>query len=179
MITRRKGGWVHVEEGKGGIDGGGRRLDFRCWAHSTIQRWHIIELCTWNLYDFINQCCLNRFNKNLKKERKRPLFLLVFLPYFFLLKILFFIFRERGKEGEREGEKRCERETLISCLPHAPWPGTEPATQACVLTGSCTADPLLFGKMPNQLSHWSGLFHTFCFMYSRTLFLGAYKFRLV
>ena len=32
-----------------------------------------------------------------------------------------FIFRERGREGEREEEKhRCARDTLISCLSHAP-----------------------------------------------------------
>ena len=36
------------------------------------------------------------------------------------LKFLLY-FREEGREGEREGVKhQCERETLISCLPHAP-----------------------------------------------------------
>ena len=34
-------------------------------------------------------------------------------------------FRERGKEGEREGEKhQRERETSISCLSHTPGPET-------------------------------------------------------
>ena len=28
VITRRKGRWGEVEEGKGGINGDGRRLDF-------------------------------------------------------------------------------------------------------------------------------------------------------
>ena len=40
-----------------------------------------------------------------------------------------FSFRERGREGEREGEKhRCARDTSISCLSHAPdWdPGPQP-----------------------------------------------------
>ena len=40
-----------------------------------------------------------------------------------------YLFRERGREGEREGEKHpCERETSISCLSHTPnWgPGLQP-----------------------------------------------------
>ena len=41
-----------------------------------------------------------------------------------------FIFRERGREEEREGG----RETSISCLPQASGPGIEPVTQACALT---------------------------------------------
>ena len=39
------------------------------------------------------------------------------------------IFRERGKKGERQGEKQqCERETSIWCLSLAPnlGPGPEP-----------------------------------------------------
>ena len=36
--------------------------------------------------------------------------------------------RERGRNGEREGEKyQCEKETLIGSLLHMPLPGTEPA----------------------------------------------------
>ena len=35
-----------------------------------------------------------------------------------------FIFRERGREGEREGEKhRCVRETLIGYFSHIPKQG--------------------------------------------------------
>ena len=46
-----------------------------------------------------------------------------------------YLFLEKGSEGEREGEKhQCDRETLISCLSYEPQLGTEPATQACVLT---------------------------------------------
>ena len=45
-------------------------------------------------------------------------------------------FRERGRKGEREGEKhQCERETLIDCLLYAPLLGSESATQACALMG--------------------------------------------
>ena len=39
----------------------------------------------------------------------------------FFLKIYLFTFRERGREGEREGEKQqCARDTLMGCLLHAP-----------------------------------------------------------
>ena len=65
-----------------------------------------------------------------------------------------YLFRERGREGEREGEKhRCERETYIGCLSYAPQPGTKPATQACALIENQTSDLSLCGTMPNQLSH--------------------------
>ena len=50
--------------------------------------------------------------------------------YFFsvFLKILFiFSFRERGREGEREGDShRCVRDRLIGCLSHAPSCGPGP-----------------------------------------------------
>ena len=63
-------------------------------------------------------------------------------------------FKERRREGEREGEKhQCERETPIGCLSFALQPGTEPVTQACALTGNRTPDPLVHGTR----SHWSGL----------------------
>ena len=48
---------------------------------------------------------------------------LVQLPgYFILFRLRFlFIFRERRREGEREGEKhRCARRTFIGCLSHIP-----------------------------------------------------------
>ena len=47
----------------------------------------------------------------------------------FLLDFTYLLFRERGREGEKEGEKQqCVRDTLISCLSHAPkWgPGAQP-----------------------------------------------------
>ena len=60
---------------------------------------------------------------------------------FYFLRIYLFSFRERGREGEREGEKhRCVRDTWISCLSHnpnwgpgpqprhVPWLGIEPVT---------------------------------------------------
>ena len=38
------------------------------WTHNTLHRWCIIELYTWNLYNFINQCHPNKFNKNKKNK---------------------------------------------------------------------------------------------------------------
>ena len=68
-----------------------------------------------------------------------------------LFKILFilFIFRERGKVGERE------RETSISCLSHAPQPGAWPETQACALTENGISDFLVGGTVPKALNHTS------------------------
>ena len=64
-----------------------------------------------------------------------------FSLHFIYLKSLFIYFREKGREGEREGKKhQCARETSIGCLSHTPsqgpgpqprhvpWPGIEPAT---------------------------------------------------
>ena len=43
--------------------------------------------------------------------------------FFYLFLNILFIFRERGREGEREGEKhQCERETSIGCLLYMPPP---------------------------------------------------------
>ena len=63
-------------------------------------------------------------------------------------KIFIFDFRERGWERERG------RETSIGCLLYTSQ-GTEPATQACVLTENQTGDLSVLGMMPNQLSHTS------------------------
>ena len=38
VITRGKGGREEAEEGRGGINGGGRRLDLGWSTHSTIYR---------------------------------------------------------------------------------------------------------------------------------------------
>ena len=50
---------------------------------------------------------------------------------YFFKRFCLFIFRERGKEGQRLGERYIDvrEETLIGCLLHMPQPGTRPATQ--------------------------------------------------
>ena len=64
-----------------------------------------------------------------------------------------FIFRERGKEGERETEM-WERNIDGLLLVHAPRRcKTKPVMQACALTGNRTDDLLICGMTPNQLNH--------------------------
>ena len=66
------------------------------------------------------------------------------------------MFRERGKDGERERQRNISViETLIGCLLSMPQPGIKPATQAWALTGNQTSNLLLHGMIPSQLSHTS------------------------
>ena len=45
---------------------------------------------------------------------------------FIFLRFYLCIFRQGGREGEKEGEKhQCERKTSIGCLLHVPQQGTE------------------------------------------------------
>ena len=66
--------------------------------------------------------------------------------HFTFLKILF-IFRERGKEGEREGNIHVWLPLVCPLLEI--WP----ATQACALTGNWTGDPLVSRPALNPLGH--------------------------
>ena len=68
---------------------------------------------------------------------------------FFFFKILrIFIFRERGREGEREVKKHQS----VASRPLPDW-GTKPTTQACALTRNPIVDLLLCRMTPNRLSH--------------------------
>ena len=55
----------------------------------------------------------------------------------FLKRFYLFIFRQRGTEGEREGEKH---QGMVAS--HQPPTGDLTATQACDLTGNQTSNPL-------------------------------------
>ena len=88
-----------------------------------------------------------------------------------------FIFRERGREGER-GEKHMWLPLMRPQL------GIWPATQACALTGNKTSDPVVSRPMLNPLSYTSqgpnmffnshtfGIGHAKCFRACFGFFLG-------
>ena len=67
----------------------------------------------------------------------------------FFKRFYLFIFRERGKKGERE--RNINVWLPLECLP----PGTLPPTQACTLTGNPTGDLLVYRPALNPLSHTS------------------------
>ena len=80
-----------------------------------------------------------------------------------------FIFRQRGRDGEREGEKH---QCVVAF--HVPLLGTCPATQACTLTGNWTCDPLVRRLAVNPLSHTSqGCFHVLTTMNNAAMHLGV------
>ena len=57
---------------------------------------------------------------------------------------IYLLFREREREGDREGEKQqCARDTSVGCLLHAPNRGTWATTQARALAGNRTCDLLV------------------------------------
>ena len=67
------------------------------------------------------------------------------------LRFHLFIFREKGREGEKH---QCVVDS------HTPPTGDLAATQACALTGNRTSDPLVYRPALNLLSHTSqGRFH--------------------
>ena len=68
---------------------------------------------------------------------------------FFSFRVYLFIFRERGREGEIEGEKH----RWVNHQLHPLQLSTGPATQVCALTGNRTGDLLLCETILNQLSH--------------------------
>ena len=73
-----------------------------------------------------------------------------FIYFLFFKRFYLFMFREKGREGERAGEKQqC---VVASC---APPPGDWSATHAYALTGSQTCDPLFCRLTLNPLSYTS------------------------
>ena len=71
---------------------------------------------------------------------------------FYFIQILFIYFRQRGREGEKEGEKH---QCVVAS--HVPPTGdlTWLTAQASTLTGNPTGDPLVCRLALNPLSHTS------------------------
>ena len=63
------------------------------------------------------------------------------------LKLLFILFLESGKDGEKM--RNINVWFTLAC----PLLGTWPTTQACALTGNRTSDPLFCSPALNPLSH--------------------------
>ena len=74
----------------------------------------------------------------------------IYKMYFFL-RFYFYLFLERWESREKERERNIN---MWLPLTH-PLLGTWPATQACVLTGNPTRDPLFHRPALNPLSHTS------------------------
>ena len=84
------------------------------------------------------------------ERRKLSFHKIVFKDNFFSFCMILFIFRERGREGERKGEEhQCVVDSRMS------QPGTWPVTPACALTGYRTSDPFVCRPALNPLSHTS------------------------
>ena len=82
-----------------------------------------------------------------KKRQPRSSFLKILFIYLFI-----YLFIE-AREGKREGKEGERKERNIDWLhPAHLQPGTQPATQACALTGNQTSNLLIHGPMPNPLS---------------------------
>ena len=64
--------------------------------------------------------------------------------------IYLFIFRDR-----KGGRKRGRETSMCGCLSCTPYWGSWTATQACVLTGNQTRDPLVLRWTLNPLRHTS------------------------
>ena len=67
----------------------------------------------------------------------------------FFLRFYLFVFRERGREGERE------RNINVWLPLTRPLLGPQPAFQPCALTGNQAGNPLIYRPALNPLSHTS------------------------
>ena len=65
LLCDCQGEGAEVKKGIGEINGDGRRLDLG-WTWITGYRWCVVELCAQNLFNFVTQCHLNKFNKKEK-----------------------------------------------------------------------------------------------------------------
>ena len=86
---------------------------------------------------------------NFHRHKKSKVYIRVH-PFYFFKRFYLLIFRERGREGEREGEKH---QCVVA--PQMPPAGDPPATQACASTGNRTSNPPVCRLALSPLSHTS------------------------
>lgn len=60
---QREEGLGLVKDKRDQIYGYRRMFNFGLWARNAKYRWHITDLYSWNLDNFINQCHANKFNE--------------------------------------------------------------------------------------------------------------------
>ena len=126
--------WKHVKEGHHT-----QVCRSKCWGtEDREERWCIRRL---HAHHPLNQCHDKPWATLTTRDFVGSNHILchwnLFTFYFLFLKILF-IFRESGREGERDGEKH-----QCMVVPNTPPTGTWPATQASALTGNPTGNPLV------------------------------------
>ena len=103
-----------------------------------------------SFFFFLNKYLLIDFREG--RERNIDLlfyFLMHSLVDSFFLRLYFFTLRERARKGERD--RNISVWLPLTCPP----PRTQPAAQACSLTGNRIRDPLVCRPALNPLSHSS------------------------
>ena len=117
------------------------------WTHNTVYRWCIIELYPWNLYNFINQCHPNKFNKKEKMCNS----------------IIFIKFTEVHNLHPSPVRKHISHPNKIPHS-HLQWKPSHPQTQdSAHLLSISTDSPSLVNFIPCQLNEKNAEANSFRF----------------
>ena len=107
---------------------------------------YFLLVCSLSFHPFNRVFCRSNFKILMKCNSS--IFPFMNCAFDFLKRFYLLIFRERGREGEREGEKHHVWLPL-----RGPPLGTWPTAQACALTGNRNSNFLVCRPMLNPLSH--------------------------
>ena len=108
-------------------------------------KWDSGNAMWYSVHKAINVICHKKKMKN-----KNHMTISIDAEKAFLKDFIYFIFRQRGREGEREEEKH---QCVVAS--HIPLLVTWPTTQACAPTDNQTNDPVVLRPALNPLSHIS------------------------